>query len=281
MDLDAVIARIDPPEVARLLFWLAVILVLTAVALRVIPQLVGGLVDRALTRPAANDTQGELSVLEFEKRRRTLRALTGNGIRVIVVVVAVVAVLGVFDIDLGPAIAGLGLAGLAIGLGLQGLVKDVVAGAFILIENQYAKGDIVTIAGATGSVEELGLRRTRLRDFDGTVHVVPNGLIGVASNLTRVWARVVVDVPVADPARIEDASRLIDDIGRQMAADPAWRGRLLAPPKVDRVKTLSSTGVTLKVVGMAAAGDRWSAAGEVRRRVAEAFAAADIDLGGP
>lgn len=281
MDLDGVIARIDLAEVARLLFWLAVILILTVIALRGIPGLLGGVVDRALTRPAAGDTQGELSVLEFEKRRHTLRALIGNGIRLIVLVVAVVAVLGIFDIDLGPAIAGLGLAGLAIGLGLQGLVKDLVAGAFILIENQYAKGDIVTIAGATGSVEELGLRRTRLRDFDGTVHVVPNGLIGVASNLTRVWARVVVDVPVADPARIDEASRLIDEIGLDMAADPIWKRRLLAPPKVDRVKALSATGVTLKVVGMAAAGDRWSAAGELRRRVAESFAAADIDLGGP
>lgn len=281
MDLDSLIARIDPGQVARILFWLAVILMATIVALRLVPRLVDGLVDRSMTPPAADDTRGQLTALEAEKRRHTIHALVGNSVRAIVLVVATLAVLGIFDIDLGPAIAGLGLAGLAIGLGAQGLVKDILAGAFILIENQYSKGDIVTIAGATGTVEELGLRRTLLRDFDGTVHVVPNGLIGVASNLTRVWARIVVDVPVRDPARLAEASRLIDDVGTAMAADPQWKRRLLSTPKVDRVKALSATGVILKVVGMAAAGERWDAAGEVRRRVAESFASAGIELGGP
>ncbi len=280
MDLDQLIARLDLPALGRVLFWLVVILVLAIVALRVLPALATALVDRAMERPEAEDTRGQLTVLEYEKRRRTLHSLARNLIRAVVLAVATLAILGVFEIDLGPAIAGLGLVGLAIGLGAQGLVKDVVAGAFVLIENQYAKGDIVTIAGVTGTVEDLGLRRTLLRDFDGTEHVVANGLIGVASNLTRVWARIVVDIPVRDPGQVEEASRLIDDVGLAMASDPAWHRRVLAAPRVDRVKALSAAGVTLKVVGMVAAPDRWQAAGEVRRRVVEAFAGAKIDLGG-
>lgn len=279
MDLDALLARLDAPALGRVVFWLLVILVLTVLALRSIPDIVYGVVDRALRRPEAEDTRGQLTVLEFEKRRRTLHALAGNSVRAVVLAIAALAVLGIFEIDLGPAIAGLGLVGLAIGLGAQSLVKDIVAGAFVLIENQYAKGDIVTIAGVTGTVEDLGLRRTLLRDFDGTVHVVPNGLTGVASNLTRVWARFVIDIPVKEPARVEEAIRLIDEAGTAMAADTRWGRRLLAAPKVDRVKALSAAGVTLKVVGMVASTDRWEASGDVRRRVLEAFAEAGIELG--
>lgn len=279
MDLNALLARLDAPALGRVVFWILVILVITVVALRFLPELVNGVVDRALRRPEADDTRGRLTVLEFEKRRRTLHALAGNSVRAVVLAIAALAVLGIFEIDLGPAIAGLGLVGLAIGLGAQGLVKDIVAGAFVLIENQYAKGDIVTIAGVTGTVEDLSLRRTLLRDFDGTVHVVPHGLIGVASNLTRVWARFVVDIPVKDPARLQEAIALIDEAGTAMAADPRWARRLLATPKFDRVKALSAAGVTLKVVGMVASTDRWEASGDVRRRVADAFARAGVELG--
>ncbi len=156
-----------------------------------------------------------------------------------------------------------------------------MAGAFILAENQYGRGDIVSIAAVTGTVEDLGLRRTILRDFDGTVHVVPNGLIGVASNLTRVWARVVVDIPIKDPARVDEAKRVIDQAGEAMAADPRWKRKLLSMAKVDSVKSISGAGVTLKVVGSVAAGDRWDAAGDLRARILTALSAAGIELGAP
>jgi len=199
---------------------------------------------------------------------------------VVILGIAVMAVLGLFDVDLGPAIAGLGLVGLGVALGAQGLVKDIVAGAFILAENHYGRGDIVTIADVTGTVEDLGLRRTVLRDFDGTVHVVPNGLIGVASNLTRVWARVVVDIPIRDPAQVDDATALIDGAGVAMAADPRWKRKMLSAPKVDRVKSISGAGVILKVVGSVTASDRWDAAGDLRGRILAALSGAGIELGG-
>jgi len=280
MDLHSLLASFDPPTLVRISFWLVVVLVVGVIALRLAQRFVDGVVARSLTRPAGDDTRGQLSVLEFEKRRHTLQALGGNLARIVILGIAAMAVLGIFDVDLGPAIAGLGLVGLGVALGAQGLVKDIVAGAFILAENQYGRGDIVTIAAVTGTVEDLGLRRTILRDFDGTVHVVPNGLIGVASNLTRVWARVVVDIPIKEPACVDEAIALIDQAGEAMAADPRWKRKLLSAPKVDRVKAFSAAGVTLKVVGSVAAGDRWAADGEVRRRVVEALAGAEIALGG-
>lgn len=280
MDLHSLLASFYPPTLVRISFWLVVVLVVAVIALRLAQRFVDGVVARSLTRPAGDDTRGQLSVLEFEKRRHTLQALGGNLARIVILGIAAMAVLGIFDVDLGPAIAGLGLVGLGVALGAQGLVKDIVAGAFILAENQYGRGDIVTIAAVTGTVEDLGLRRTILRDFDGTVHVVPNGLIGVASNLTRVWARVVVDIPIKEPARVDEAIVLIDQAGEAMAADPRWKRKLLSAAKVDRVKALSATGVTLKVVGSVAAGDRWDAAGDLRARILTVLSGAGIELGG-
>ena len=280
MDLDSLLASFDPPALVKIFLWLVVVVLVTAVALRLAQRFVDGVVVRSLSRPVGDDTRGQLSVLEFEKRRHTLQALGGNLARIVILGIAAMAVLGIFDVDLGPAIAGLGLVGLGVALGAQGLVKDIVAGAFILAENQYGRGDIVTIAAVTGTVEDLGLRRTILRDFDGTVHVVPNGLIGVASNLTRVWARVVVDIPIKEPARVDEAIVLIDQAGEAMAADPRWKRKLLSAAKVDRVKALSATGVTLKVVGSVAAGDRWDAAGDLRARILTVLSGAGIELGG-
>jgi small conductance mechanosensitive channel len=184
------------------------------------------------------------------------------------------------NIDIAPAIAGLGIVGIAVGFGAQSLVRDYIAGAFILIENHYARGDTVTVAGVTGTVEDLTLRRTTLRDMEGTVHSVPNGLIGVSSNLTRVWARLNLDVVVRDPAAVPRATEIVDRVGRELYDDPAWKRRVLEAPRVDRVKALAGTGITLKVLGVVAAAARWAAAGEMRRRIVEAFTAEGIEIGG-
>jgi small conductance mechanosensitive channel len=280
MDLERLLGGTDTGQIARIVLWLAVIFVVTFAALRIAQALVNSVVRRALARPVPEGTSAHLNAIELEKRQRTLEALGGNLLRLVILTIAGLAVLGLFEVDIGPAIAGLGLLGLALGLGAQSLVKDIIAGAFILLENQYARGDVVRIADVTGTVEDLGLRRTLLRDFDGTVHVVPNGLIGVTSNLTRIWARVVVDIIVKDPTRVDEAMRIIDAVGAEMAADEAWRRRVLSPPHVDRIKEATGAGVTLKVVGRVGAADRWDVAGELRRRIVEAFAEREIQLGG-
>ena len=127
----------------------------------------------------------ELTALEVARRIETVSSLARSLIRVLVVTIAVIMVLGKFNVDIAPAIAGLGIVGIAVGFGAQSLVKDYFNGVLILVENQFARGDVVRIAGVSGTVEDFTLRRTTLRDADGTLHTIPNSEIGVASNLTR------------------------------------------------------------------------------------------------
>jgi moderate conductance mechanosensitive channel len=161
------------------------IVFLTVLALRGARLLVHGLVKAVPDRSAVNGTAHELSALEIRKRRETIETLGSRVLQAFVLVIAALMVLGKLGLDIGPAIAGLGVVGIAVGFGAQSLVRDYFNGALILLENHYSLGDVVSIAGVTGTVEDLSLRRTTLRDGEGVVHTVPNGEIRVASNRTR------------------------------------------------------------------------------------------------
>ncbi len=183
-----------------------------------------------------------------------------------------------FTADIGPAVAGLGIAGIAVGLGTQHLVRDYLNGALILIENQFAIGDVVNVANIGGTVEDFTLRRTVLRDLNGTVHTIPNGEITIASNLTRAWARVNERVQVVYGSDIERATRVINQIGKDMADDPDWGPQILEAPHVERVNELGERGVVLLVLGKVRAASQWSVAGELRRRLLIAFAEHGISM---
>jgi small conductance mechanosensitive channel len=195
-----------------------------------------------------------------------------------VAVIAGLMILNLFGIDIGPAIAGLGVAGIAVGLGAQTLVKDWLSGIFIVLENQYSQGDVIRIAGVDGVVEDFSLRRTTLRDLDGTVHTVPNGAITVASNMTRLWARVNLDIGVAYDTDIDRATAIINRVGEELHDDEEWGPRLLEAPKVVRVNALADSAVTLKVLGQVRAAEQWSVAGELRKRVLAAFARDGVEI---
>jgi len=158
-------------------------------------------VRHLLERRAAESEQGVLPLAELERRVKTVGRLLVNIAGAVIAIIAVLMALDLFGIDIGPAIAGLGIAGIAVGLGAQTLVKDWLAGIFVVVENQYNQGDRVRVAGVEGIVEDFSLRRTKLRDPDGTIHTVPNGQIVVASNLSRTEATTAVDVDeAADPS---------------------------------------------------------------------------------
>ncbi|HET7471909.1 MAG TPA: mechanosensitive ion channel domain-containing protein, partial [Candidatus Limnocylindrales bacterium] len=161
------------------------------------------------------------------------------------------------------------------------LVRDYLNGALILIENQYSKGDVVSIAGVSGTVEDFSLRRTTLRDLDGIVHTVPNGEVKVASNRTRTWARINQNVTVAFGTDIDKAISVVEELGRSMAADPIWRRRILEPPRVERVESIEERGITLKILGTVRASEQWAAGGEFRKLLLEAFARNGILLPRP
>ena len=156
--------------------------------------------------------------VELERRVRTLQELATQVIVVVLAIIAGLTILGVFNVNIGPAIAGLGVIGIAVGLGAQALIKDWLAGIFIILENQFSQGDVVSAGGVAGLVEDFSLRRTVLRDLDGTQHTVPNGLITVASNLTRGWARVNLDVSVAYDTDIDRATGVLNRIQQLVIA---------------------------------------------------------------
>ena len=265
---------------AQLVRVLLVVLV-AALAARLSSSFVHGIVKALMDREASEGTAQELSAVELQKRMATLDTLGANVLRTFIVIIAAVTVLGTLDIDIGPAITGLGIVGVALGFGAQHLVRDYMNGALILIENQFSKGDVVRLAGVAGSVEDFSLRRTTLRDLDGVVHTVPNGEITVASNLTRVWARINQDVVVAHGTDIDRAIAVVDEVGRTMLADPAWKRRVLEAPHVERVESIGEYGVTLKILGSVRAPDQWAAGGELRKRLLAAFREHGIEIPQP
>ena len=261
-------------DILPILIIIAITIVLVRGSRLFVHRIVKALMDREVTEGTAQ----ELSAVELKKRMDTLDDLGGRVVRFFVLAIASLMVLQTVHVEIGPAIAGLGIVGVAVGFGAQHLVRDYLNGALILIENQFSRGDIVNVAGVSGTVEDFSLRRTTLRDVDGIVHTVPNGEIRVASNLTRVWARVNLEVSVAYATDIDKAIQVVETVGRDMASDPAWKRRILEAPKVDRIEAFGEYGVTLKIFGTVRAAERWAAPGELRKRLLAAFKAHDIEI---
>ena len=262
-------------------FHIALVVVVAFAALRFSRLAIHGIIQALLDREATEGTAQELSAIEVRKRMDTLDQLGSNVIRFFVVVIAGIMVLDLLGLDVGPAIAGLGVVGIAVGFGAQSLVRDYLNGALILVENQFSKGDVVSVAGVTGTVEDFSLRRTTLRDLDGIVHTVPNGEIHVASNRTRTWARINQNVMVAFGTDIDKAIEVVDAVGREMLDDPVWKRRILEPPRVERVESIDEMGITLMILGSVRASEQWAASGEFRKRLLAAFAANGIEIPRP
>lgn len=269
-------------EVARdYLLPVALVIIVAFVLLRASRVFIHGIVKALMDREATEGTAQELSSVELKKRMDTLDSLGANVLQFFIVIIAGLMVLRSFGLDIGPAVAGLGVVGVAVGFGAQNLVRDYLNGALILIENQFSKGDVIRAAGVAGTVEDFSLRRTTLRDLDGVVHTVPNGEIVVASNLTRVWSRINLDVTVAYGTDIDKATAVVDEVGTGLAADPAWKRRVLEAPRVERIAALGEYGVTLKILGTVRAPDQWAAAGELRKRLLAAFTEHGIEIPRP
>jgi len=255
-----------------------VIVVAAWLLLRLSRVFVHRIVQTLMDREASEGTAQELTALEVQKRIDTLDTLLGHVLQFFIVVIAGLMVLGSFGLDVGPAIAGLGIVGIAVGFGAQHLVRDYLNGALILIENQFSKGDVVRVAGASGAVEDFSLRRTTLRDLDGNVHTIPNGEITVATNMTRVWGRVNEDVTVGYGTDIDQLARIIERVGTELEEDPEWGPKILEPPRLLRIEALADSGVTVKVLATVRAPERWAVSGELRRRLLEAFTGEGVEI---
>jgi small conductance mechanosensitive channel len=218
---------------------------------------------------------------EVRKRADTLSSVLIAAGQVFIIVIAAFIVLSELGINIGPILAGAGIVGIAIGFGAQSLVKDIIAGVFIIMENQYRVGDVVKIADISGLVEQINLRRTVLRDLDGIVHTVPNGEIRVASNLTKEWARVNLNISVSYGTDLDHAIAVINRVCQEMAQEPEWAPLIIKTPQVLRVDNLGDSGIDLKILGDTKPIRQWDVMGEIRKRVKKTFDEEGIEIPWP
>ncbi len=237
----------------------------------------GGVVIRRIVKRSVR-ANAYASKHEEEQRENTLVSITNSILRIAIWFVATLVILDELGVDLGPFIAGASIFGVALGFGAQSLIKDFTSGMFIILENQYRVGDIVTIAGITGRVVTVNIRDTVLRDLDGHVHYVPNGSIDVATNMTMEYSGINLNIGVGYDTDIEKAQKLIDDIGQELATDPEWREYFVEPIRFLRIQNFGDSAVELKVLGRVKPAKQWMVAGEFRRRVKIAFDKHEIEI---
>src|SRR5262245_59694720 len=208
------------------------------------------------------DSYNRLTPADVKKRVDTIETLGVSTIRLVVVLLLIGLVLAA--LNLGEVVAAFGLVLAALAFAGQDFVRDYLAGFFILVENQFYVGDVVQIAGVNGTVEDFTLRRTTLRDINGTLHIVSNGEIRVASNQTRGYAGIDLDVPVGYGTDAELAMTLIEEVGKALAVDPDWASRILERPAAVRVGAFGDVGMSITVRGKVRAGEQWAVTGELR-----------------
>jgi small conductance mechanosensitive channel len=215
---------------------------------------------------------------EIRQRTETLTHVFTRSGSVLLIVMGFFTSLPELGVNIAPLLAGAGIVGIALGFGAQSLVRDYLSGIFILIDNQYGKGDVVRIADISGLVEDIGLRRTVLRDLDGVVHYIPNGEVHVASNFSQEFSRVNLNVSVSYAEDLDHVIKVLNEVGEEMMADPEWRPALLSPPHVLRVDNLGDSGIDIKVVGDTQPLRQWDVMGELRKRIKKRFDEEGIEI---
>ena len=215
------------------------------------------------------------------KRSKTISYVITNTIAVIIGIIVLFTILAELGVNIAPALASLGIVGLAVSFGAQGLIKDIINGLFILAEDQYGIGDVVKVGNMTGLVEEVNLRRTVLRDIDGAVHYIPNGEIGVASNFTKEYSRVNMNVAVGYGEDIDKVIAVINRVCESLASEAGWKEKIIKTPQVLRVDALGDSGVEIKILGDTRPSMQWEVMGELRKRIKIAFDKEGIEIPWP
>ena len=227
-------------------------------------------VDRVVERRGTDSERRQrINTLWIVIRRVSLIALW---------ILGLLMVLSVWDISITPLLAVGTVVGLALGFGAQSLVKDLIAGFFILVENQFAIGDVVAIAGTSGTVEDIQLRVTVLRDLDGKAHYVPNGSIEVATNYTQDFANAVMDIGVSYDTDVDFAMATILAEAEAMRADEEWQGSILDAPQLLGVNELADSAVVIRVVLRVGPEQRWAVRREFLRRLKNRLDAVGIEI---
>lgn len=226
------------------------------------------------------------SAIEEKRREETLTKIFRTASAVALWTIGIVVILWQLHVNIAALLTGAGVVGVVIGFGAQNVIKDFLAGIFIIVENQYRVGDIITLSagtgdGVSGMVEDITIRITRLRDLDGNLHIVPHGSAGIITNRSFDFANVNIDVNVAYEADIAKVEKTINDVGLELAKDAKWRENCVEPVHFLRVDNFGDSALLVKSLGKVQPGMQWDVAGEFRRRLKIAFEQQDIAIGLP
>ena len=239
--------------------------------------------DQGAVNGAAAQAEAALVDERRKQRVQALGAILRSAASVTIFSIAGFAILGDLGINLAPLLASAGVVGVAIGFGAQNLVRDYLSGIFMLVEDQYGVGDVITVGDATGTVENVTLRITRVRDVNGNVWHIRNGAIEKVGNESQGWARAVIDFPVPFASDLAATRNLLQETGDVMWSEPAWRAVMLEAPEVWGAQEISKDGVVMRMVAKTAPLRQWEVEREMRARVKAAlyeagiFAAAKAD----
>ncbi|MFH1820785.1 MAG: mechanosensitive ion channel family protein [Candidatus Nealsonbacteria bacterium] len=250
------------------------ILIIIVVAL-IINRVVGKFIEKTIRRAIKQNDK------EAEKRREdTLIGILKGTLKVIVWLVAVMMILSELGVDIGPVLAGAGILGIAVGFGAQYMIRDFLAGLFIILENQYRIGDVVCLDSTCGGVEDLTLRKTVLRDLDGKVYHIPNGTFKTAANLTTDYSRAHMNISVAYKEDLDKVMTLINRVGKDMAEEDPWREQILKPIQVlgPGPDKFGASGIEFKILGETRPLKQWDVLKEFRRRLKSAFDRENIEI---
>lgn len=212
------------------------------------------------------------------QRTETLGSLLGSIAGFAIWTVAVLMIFGELGLELGPLLAGAGIVGVALGFGAQNLVRDFLSGIFMLLEDQYGVGDIIDAGPATGTVEGVSLRTTRLRDLEGNVWHIPNGNIERVANMSQQWARALLDIEVAYNTDTDLASAIIKRVADEVRSEPEWAPEVMEEPEVWGVQELGASGIAIRLVVKTRPLSQWKLGRELRRRIKKAFDAEGIEI---
>jgi small conductance mechanosensitive channel len=215
---------------------------------------------------------------EFLKRTHTLASIIKYALIVLILIVATMIILKEIGVEIGPLLAAAGIVGLAVGFGAQSLVKDVISGFFILLEDQVRVGDVVQIAGKAGIVEKIHLKTTILRDLSGNVHFVPNGQIDSVTNMTKDYSRYVFDIGVAYREDVDEVINVIKEVDEELRKDPAFKDDILEPLEVLGLDQFADSAIIIKARTTTKPVKQWYVGREFNRRLKKKFDEKGIEI---
>jgi len=211
-----------------------------------------------------------------KKRIKTLNEVLTKTVGIVLFLIVILMVLIELGINITPILAGAGVAGIAVGFGAQSLVKDFFHGLFILLEDQYAEGDIISTGNISGIVEDFDLRRTILRDLDGIQYHIPNGEITIVGNKTRAWSGINLNVGVDYSTNLSQLKRIVNEIGQSIKND--FKEDVLEAPTLAGVEDFADSAIVVKILGKVQPGKQWNLTRELRKRLKEAFDQEGIEI---